>query len=533
MKALYRQWRPRYFHDVIGQDPIIKILTYQVHTGKISHAYLFSGSRGTGKTSTAKIFACAINCLDPQDGEPCRKCANCLAAENEESLDIVEIDAASNNSVDEIRDLREKIKYPPQMGAYRVYIIDEVHMLSQGAFNALLKTLEEPPKHAVFILATTEPQKLPATVLSRCQRYEFKRIPAAVLKQHLAGICEREKIEIDNTALDLIVRAAEGGARDAIGLLDMCRSNSGARVTVSVAEEVLGTANQEIMSGFVEKMVNYDVRGAIEVIDTLMRDGKDPGLVLKDTVSYLRSLILAQTCEESLPELLEITDSEAEVYKVQSGKVTRERLITMIDHFVRAENEVRWVSQPRIALELAALRTCMPETVLQTENLIPRIEKLEKMLENGTALRERVRSGTVQKNEMKPETGMMKEVKTPEAEKHIEQPRNSDKLWEEAMNLLKDEPSLRSMVTGAHPSRIEENTLYLMFDKENEYRIPFLEEDQRLEKLEKAISQCAGHSMTLRLCKESTNENQADELFKQIIEKAEKTFGRDKLIIEN
>ncbi|MDL2318905.1 DNA polymerase III subunit gamma/tau, partial [Eubacteriales bacterium OttesenSCG-928-A19] len=238
-QALYRQWRPMRFSDVYGQDAAITTLRNQVASGRISHAYLFCGSRGTGKTTTAKIFARAVNCASPVDGEPCGECAACKALEDDGSLDIVEIDAASNNGVDEIRDLREKVKYPPQNGRYRVYIIDEVHMLSTGAFNALLKTLEEPPPHALFILATTEPQRLPATVISRVQRYDFRRIPAQVIVERLRVIVEGEHADVTDEALRLIARSAEGGMRDAISLLDMALSYGGGSVDAALVRDVL------------------------------------------------------------------------------------------------------------------------------------------------------------------------------------------------------------------------------------------------------------------------------------------------------
>ena len=270
-QALYRAWRPGTFTEICGQDAITRTLKRQVMSGHIAHAYLFCGTRGTGKTTAAKVLSRAINCLNPKDGDPCRECEICRALQQENCMDVIEIDAASNNGVDEIRDLREKIKYPPAVTRYKVYIIDEVHMLSTGAFNALLKTLEEPPKHAVFILATTEPQKLPATILSRCQRFDFHRISVETIVDRLMVVLGGIGRTAEEDALYEIARAAEGAMRDALSLLDVCLSYTDGEVTGSLARDVLGTAGRSAMFEFTDALIKGDAGGALLHIDGVMR----------------------------------------------------------------------------------------------------------------------------------------------------------------------------------------------------------------------------------------------------------------------
>ena len=319
-QALYRAWRPETFSEICGQEAVTRTLKHQVMTGRIAHAYLFCGTRGTGKTTAAKVLSRAINCLNPRDGDPCGECEICRALEQESSMDVLEIDAASNNGVDEIRDLREKVKYPPAMTRYKVYIIDEVHMLSTGAFNALLKTLEEPPAHAVFILATTEPQRLPATIRSRCQRFDFHRISVDVivdrLKVGLSGIGRSASEE----ALGEIARAAEGAMRDALSLLDVCLSYTDGEVSGQLARDVLGTAGRAAMFEFVDALIDGDAGLALTLIDRVMRQGSDPQVFIRDTVAHLRGIMLAGAIEDGLAGLLEITPEDAARFAAQAAR---------------------------------------------------------------------------------------------------------------------------------------------------------------------------------------------------------------------
>ncbi|MER2056360.1 MAG: DNA polymerase III subunit gamma/tau, partial [Clostridia bacterium] len=378
-RALYREWRPKDFSHVVGQNAIIDTLRNQVVNRRIAHAYLFCGSRGTGKTSTAKILAKAINCLDPQKGDPCGKCENCLRTENEETLDVIEIDAASNNGVDEMRELRETVKYPPQYGNYKVYIIDEVHMLSTSAFNALLKTLEEPPAHVVFILATTEPQKLPETILSRCQRFDFGRIPLSGITGRLKEAAEGSGAKVSDGALMMIARAAEGGMRDALSILDMCLGYSD-DVDEKLVRSILGTSDAGFLFEFCGAMGDQDAGKAFGMIDRLMKDGKDPAVFARDVSRHVRALLYAKTSPDELANVLDITEEEAAEFVRQSVGMTVTRLMKILDLFMALDTEMRYSSSPRLALENATLKCCLRIEETDPQALCDRIEELEKKI---------------------------------------------------------------------------------------------------------------------------------------------------------
>ena len=364
---------------MVGQEVIIDTLRNQITAERIAHAYLFCGSRGTGKTSTAKILAKAINCEHPNQGDPCGQCEHCLRMDEEESLDIIEIDAASNNGVDEMRDLRETVKYPPQFGKYKVYIIDEVHMLSISAFNALLKTLEEPPVHVVFILATTEPQKLPATILSRCQRFDFGRIPASKIQKRLSEAVQGSDAEADTGALMAIARAAEGGMRDALSILDMCLGYSN-HITESLVRSVLGTSDRSFLFRFSTAIADSNAHTVIELIDELMRNGKDPLVFAKDAGEHFRNLLLTKCCGQGTKDILEMTEEDLLDYTREGERFTISRLMTVLNCFMQLEAELRYAASSRIALENAGLKCCLRTEENDQFALEERITVLEKQL---------------------------------------------------------------------------------------------------------------------------------------------------------
>ncbi|MGN0779642.1 MAG: DNA polymerase III subunit gamma/tau [Aristaeellaceae bacterium] len=378
-QALYRQWRPTDFSSMVSQEAVIATLRNQITTGRIAHAYLFCGSRGTGKTSTAKIMARAINCEHPVNGDPCGQCESCRRLLADESLDVMEIDAASNNGVDEIRDLRETVKYPPQQGRCKVYIIDEVHMLSSSAFNALLKTLEEPPAYVVFILATTEPQKLPATILSRCQRFDFGRIPAGQIAGRLRQAVEGAQATATEGALNMIARAAEGGMRDALSILDMClgyRSD----VDEALVRSVLGTSDRSFLFRFADALQAEDAAALLGMIDELMRSGREPMVFAKDVSQHLRALLMAKVCPGEMAALLDMTQEDAAEYARQAEDFTETRLMRMMELFMAVETELRYASSPRIAVEAASLKACLRTAEVDTTALRDRITQLEKQV---------------------------------------------------------------------------------------------------------------------------------------------------------
>ncbi len=512
--ALYRAWRPARFSDVVGQDAVVTTLKNQVASGRAAHAYLFCGSRGTGKTTCAKIFARAVNCETPEDGDPCGHCAACQALSAENNLDIIEIDAASNNGVDEIRDLRDKIKYPPQHGRYRVYIIDEVHMLSTGAFNALLKTLEEPPEHALFILATTEPQRLPATVLSRCQRYDFRRFPVQVIVDRLRTVTAGENADVSDEAYALIARAAEGGMRDALSLLDMCLAYGGNSVDAALVREVLGAADKGFLFAFAGNLLEGDAGGAMRAIDQLMRGGREPQVFARDVTGHLRALLLAESCGDALAGLLETTEEDAASYREQAAGTTRERLLSLLDLFIALETDMRWSGQPRVALEVAAARACLPEDALRLEAMAARLELLEKRVERGV-----LPAGGAGSNAGNPAKGSTAADMPPwdvpgagagnaaagapaRASRPSARPAQvpaSDDFWEAALKLIKKEAYLYAPVAQGKFAGMDGDAARLMYQKGREVFIDMLRRDGRQEKIEAMLSEAAGRPVTLRL----------------------------------
>ena len=373
--ALYRKYRPRTFDEVIGQDHIVKTLVNQIKLDKISHAYLFTGSRGTGKTSTAKIFAKAINCTNSKNGSPCGECEVCKSLDGA-NIDVLEIDAASNNGVDEIRDLREKVKYPPVVGKYKVYIIDEVHMLSTSAFNALLKTLEEPPAHTVFILATTEVHKLPATILSRCLRFDYKLVSLEDLSNLLKGILKTENVTFDEQAINIIARAGEGSVRDTLSIADRCVSFAGSELTASKVISVLGVSEREVLINMTDKILEKNVGEALVELDKVLSAGKSPLVFASDMVSYFRDLLLVHTLKEDSRKIVIVKDDVFEKMKAQATEKNYSVILKAIETLSGVEQELRFSVQPRIVLETAIIKT------ISDSSLLERVEKLEETVKN-------------------------------------------------------------------------------------------------------------------------------------------------------
>ncbi len=380
--ALYRRFRPDNFDDVIGQDALINTLRGQIMNGRVNHAYLFCGPRGIGKTSVARILAKSINCQNPVNGSLCGKCSTCLALNSANNFDIIEIDAASNNGVDNIRDLRENIKFMPAAGKYRVYIIDEVHMLSISAFNALLKTLEEPPSHIVFIMATTEPAKLPITVLSRCQRFDFNRFKATDTVALLNKVAKEAGIQIENKAVETIARASEGGARDALSLLDQCSAFVEGAITQEHVSTILGSANNLMYFALAESILTQDTARALGGFNKMLDDGCNTLSVARDLMGHFRDLFIAKHVKD-IGETLSVDDVTASRLATQASKASEGELIKCIDLFSTLESDLRYASHPRIFIELAIAKACRTEHENSYESLLERVEKLEEAMKSG------------------------------------------------------------------------------------------------------------------------------------------------------
>ena len=372
-KALYRVYRPKTFEDVVGQEHIVKTLKNQIKNNNIGHAYLFSGTRGTGKTSTAKIFARAVNCLNPINEEPCNECEICIDTLNDNIMDIVEIDAASNNSVDDIRELRESVKYTPSKAKYKVYIIDEVHMLSQGAFNALLKTLEEPPSYVIFILATTEPHKIPATILSRCQRFDFKRVSSKDIADRMSYICEKENIQAEDKALSLIARNSQGALRDALSILDRCMSFGNDKIEYNDVIELLGTVNIDELFQLSQSIIDEDTKKSLQILNEFIIWGKDIRNLINDLIDHFRNLMVCKVSKD-LDEIISLPEESIERLKEQSKTININDLIRILNILSETQDSMKSSSNTRILAEVTMMKIAQPMFDESKEALIKRIE---------------------------------------------------------------------------------------------------------------------------------------------------------------
>ncbi len=398
--ALYRRLRPKNFSQVIGQEHIIKTLKNQVETDRISHAYLFCGTRGTGKTSTAKIFAKLLNCKNPINSLPCDVCDVCKAFNENTSLNIIEIDAASNNSVDDIREIREEIKYPPTEGRFKIYIIDEVHMLSIGAFNALLKTLEEPPSYVIFILATTDPHKIPVTILSRCQRFDFKRIGNKDIVDTLKKYMIDESIDIDEEALYYIAKISDGAMRDALSILDQCISfYYGEKITLQKVLDIVGAVDDEIFFRFIDAIASFSSLDVINIIDDMIENGRDIGQFITDLIQHIRNLLVVSISHK---DILDISKEKIERLQNQAKNIDRQYLIKLIDVFSSLQATLKYSLDERIVLEACCIKLCFAIEEQDMVDIKQKISFLEKKLEDNN-INNSVKTVYIQKDENKEE----------------------------------------------------------------------------------------------------------------------------------
>ena len=478
-QALYRVWRPQQFIDVVGQEHVTKTLQNALLQEKISHAYLFSGPRGTGKTSAAKILAKAVNCEKAPVTEPCNECAACRGITDGSIPDVIEIDAASNNGVEEIRDIRDKVKYAPNAVKYKVYIVDEVHMLSIGAFNALLKTLEEPPKHVIFILATTEPHKIPLTIISRCQRFDFKRITAQAITGRMKLIADETDASYEDQAMQIIARAAEGGMRDALSLLDQAISFSQNRVTVEDALSVTGAVSQGFLNKLARAVKDRDAAAGLEFLEELLSQGKDPSRFIEDFILYYRDMLLykaAPRLEESLERVMLDED-----FQQLAQEVEPEELYELIEVLNKAQQEMRWTNHPRIFLEVAIVKLCQleqRERAGQSADIKPLMQKIEQLQhelaelkKNGIAVKDDGAPAVQKKTQRSSRKGFQAPVG--KVNEVLKQATKNDLVavksrWGEMLNLLVQNQmrSQAALLNEAEPVAASETALIVKFKYE-------------------------------------------------------------------
>ncbi|WP_404450771.1 DNA polymerase III subunit gamma/tau [Virgibacillus necropolis] len=563
-QALYRVWRPKNFTDVVGQSHITRTLQNAIEQEKFSHAYLFSGPRGTGKTSAAKIFAKTINCEKAPVREPCNECAACRGIQNGSISDIIEMDAASHTSVEDIREIRDKVKYASSVVPYKVYIIDEVHMISVNAFNALLKTLEEPPKHVVFILATTEPHKIPLTIISRCQRFDFKPISSQAIVERMHAIMEQEQVSVSPEAFETVALAAEGGMRDALSILDQAISYSGESVTLQDVLAVTGGVSQQVLTDIVQEMYEQNVQKALKLLDDIIQNGKDPGRFVFDLIYFLRDLLLYQSAPslEGILERAMIDDR----FKELAGLVTVDWIQHAIMELNQCQQEIKWSNSPKVFIEIAILSLSMNETkqVANTESvhtavndealhkLANKVDMLEKELQKWKNQTPATNTASPKETRRTQPRASKNGYKTPyEKIRHVLQAAEKASLkqvqsqWGSFLNALKTTNApAHATIQDSKPAAASDKALVVAFKYEIHCSL-FLDNQETVESV---LAKSIGKELTIipipennwqelrneYINKQETNTtNQQEETADPLVEEARKLVGDDLLEIHD
>lgn len=557
--ALYRKWRPKKFEDICGQEHITTSLKNQIKADRISHAYLFCGTRGTGKTSTAKLLAKAVNCLDLKDGNPCEACESCKSINEGNSIDVFEIDAASNRGIDNIRDLREAVKFTP-IGKYKLYIIDEVHMLTNEAFNALLKTLEEPPAYVIFILATTEPHKLPSTVLSRCQRFDFKRISQESMLERLAFICKEEGIKVEPEALRLIARNSDGAMRDAISIMDQCAVYSNKNILVEDVSAVLGIVNDRYLFEIADSILKEDITKTMTLLNEISDEGKDMPQFTKDLQIHYRNLLMAKLVLKA-EDVIDLSKEKIALLKEQSNDYSKENIIRCINILSDLTTEIKWSPQPKLLLEIALIKMSKLEKDMSNEGLIARIAKLEKIISDGditiTDLSQAKKQSKEEKivNKKQKDSVAAKDLDKPIKQEQEKEKTNKQELKnDETLNTDKDlkiieswdgfvkefgkrkKMILRTYLASCKPMLIDGHKVLLCFEEEDKFSKEAIEVSKTKKEIEDIAEEYFGTPIIIKPVfedeiekKEDKDEikdkNTIDENY--VVEKAIELFGED------
>lgn len=524
--ALYRKFRPNEFEDVKGQDAIVRTLKNQIEAERIGHAYLFCGTRGTGKTTVAKIFAKAVNCEHPVDGSPCGECAVCKAIAAGNSMNVIEIDAASNNGVDNIREIREEVAYRPTEGRYKVYIIDEVHMLSAGAFNALLKTLEEPPSYVIFILATTESHKIPVTIQSRCQRYDFHRISIDTIAGRLRELMEKEQIPVEEKALRYVAKAGDGSMRDALSLLDQCIAfYLGQELTFDKVLEVLGTVDTEVFSKLLRKVLEQDVTSCIHILEDLLVNGKELGQFVNDFTWYLRNLLLVKTSEDA-EEVLDVSSENLKALQEESQLIDTDTLMRYIRVLSELSNNLRNATQKRVLVEVGLIKLCKPAMETNLDSVLDRLRVLEEQMEKGIPMAA-VQSlpGYAGMNDSIPVQPTQAAPSAPEKKPEKAAPEDLQRIKENWKNIvMQTQGMFKTFLTTAVPKyngNTGENKLYVEFS--NDLAQTCVDDPDKKQLLEDLILQMTGKTVEVEMLLKKTNMHQdlaeisVDDILKQTV----------------
>ena len=544
--ALYRKFRPLNFSEMVGQEHITKTLKNQIIANRVGHAYLFNGGRGTGKTSAAKILARAINCLNSKDGEPCNECEICKGAISGSLTDIVEMDAASNNSVEDIRSIREEVNFLPTKAKYRVYIIDEVHMLSTGAFNALLKTLEEPPEHVKFILATTEPQKLPATILSRCQRFDFKRISNEDIIKRLKIVCKESNIEISENALNIIAVLSEGAMRDALSILERCIQDGDNKIDEDKIKDLVGIPKTTFIHGLVEAVIEYDVNKALEIMQKVLEDGKDITNFIWEIIKYSKDILVYKATDK----LDLYNEKELEDIKILSEKVSKEKLVSLVYELSELENDIKWSTQKIIMFQAGIIKLCNEQNYV-TDDIQERLNRIEKYLKKNSEnrnsqiynvtninnndmnyLNKNIEKNNISKNNMSKEQASSEQTKT------MKNPKNESKtysnkveeFWPQILKELKDNGKivLYTNLINSRAKELNDMTVGIEFPNGlNSFGKAVIEKQENIREISNMVSMACGKHMNIKyLINNGTQKHQitSDETIRDLANKSDIPF---------